>query len=53
MLGAWLLDLADAATVDFANWQTYVVAGLVSLLPVVIAWLNSADPRFGKTAPSE
>lgn len=47
MLGAWLLDLSGAATVNFEEWQTYLIAGLVSVLPVIIAWLNSADPRFG------
>jgi hypothetical protein len=49
VLGAWLLDLSGAATIDWENWQGWVIAGLVSALPVVIAYLNSADPRFGKT----
>lgn len=48
LLVAFLADLQGAVTVDFANWQTYVVAGLASALPVAIAYLNPADPRFGK-----
>jgi hypothetical protein len=49
MLSEWLLDLSNAASVDFSKWQTYVVAGLVSVVPIIIAYLNSADPRFGRT----
>lgn len=51
MLSAWLLSLTNAATIDFADWQTWVIAGLVSALPVIVAWLNSGDPRFGRTPP--
>lgn len=47
VLGAWLLDLTGAATIEWNNWQAWVIAGLVAALPVAIAWLNSADPRFG------
>jgi len=49
MLSAWLLDLSNAAVIDFAKWQTYVVSGLVSVLPIIVAFLNTSDPRFGKT----
>jgi hypothetical protein len=48
-LGAWLLDLSGAISIDFSAWETYVVAGLASALPVAIAWLNPADVRFGNT----
>lgn len=44
-LGAQVLDADNFAT----NWKVYAVAGLVSVLPVVIAYLNPNDPRFGKT----
>ena len=49
MLNAWLLDLTEVADISFDAWETYVVAGLVSTLPVIVAYLNAADPRFGKT----
>jgi ABC-type maltose transport system permease subunit len=46
-LTALLADLAtDGVTLD---WKAYAIAGVVALLPVVIAWLNAADPRFGRT----
>lgn len=48
LLTAFLISLTDSANIDFAAWETWVIAGLVSVLPVVIAWLNTADPRFGK-----
>lgn len=49
VLSAFLLDIADVAQIDFAAWETWVIAGLVSVLPIIIAWLNQADPRFGNT----
>ena len=52
-LTAWLLDLNGAVTVDFGAWQVYVVAGLVSALPVLIAYLNPADARFGRGAAAD
>jgi ABC-type maltose transport system permease subunit len=46
-LTALLADLAtDGVTLD---WKAYAIAGVVALLPVVIAWLNASDPRFGRT----
>ena len=47
VLSAFLLSLTDAAEIDFAAWETWVIAGLISVIPVVVAWLNTADPRFG------
>jgi hypothetical protein len=48
-LTLWTLDLTDAVTIDFGAWQTYVIGALVSALPVLVAALNNADPRFGNT----
>lgn len=46
-LTAFLADLSsDQIAVD---WKGYLIAGLVAVLPVIIAYLNAADPRFGKT----
>lgn len=41
-------DFASDNTIDFAQWQTWVVAGLVSVVPTVINWLNPADSRYGR-----
>lgn len=48
VLTVWLADLtSDGLTFD---WKAYAIAGLVAVLPIVIAWLNPADPRFGQGA---
>jgi len=47
VLSAFLLSLTSAASISFVDWQTWVIAGLVSVLPVIVAWLNPADLRFG------
>ena len=41
----WVILNADSIKAHPA-----VVIGLVSALPVLIAWLNPADPRFGTVA---
>lgn len=47
-LTVYLADLAsDGVAVD---WKGYAIAGLVAILPIVIAYLNPADPRFGTVA---
>lgn len=38
----WLILNADSI-----NLHPALVIGLVSALPVLISWLNPADPRFG------
>jgi len=48
LLGAWLVDLTGAGEIDFSNWQAWLVAALVSLLPVIVNWLNEGDPRYGR-----
>ena len=30
------------------DWRGVLIAGAVSLLPVVINWLNANDPRYGR-----
>jgi len=49
VLGLWLADLASVGTIHFdaAEWGTWLAAGLVAVLPVIIAWVNPNDPRFG------
>jgi ABC-type maltose transport system permease subunit len=46
-LTVFLADLAsDGVAVD---WKAYAIAGVVAVLPPIIAWLNASDPRFGRT----
>ena len=30
------------------RWQSWIIAGLVAALPILINWLNPADPRYGR-----
>lgn len=40
-------DWAGDGSIDFANWQTWVIAGLGAAVPVIVNWLNPADGRYG------
>lgn len=40
--------LAGLAAGTPLEWQAVGIAGLVATLPVVINWLNTNDPRYGK-----
>lgn len=33
-----------SGVIAFDKWQTWVIAGLASAVPVIIRWLNPADP---------
>jgi len=46
-----ITDWSAKGTIDMTAWQTYVIAGLVSAVPVVTRWLNPADQAFGRGAP--
>ena len=37
-------------TIDFAAWQTWVIAALASAVPTITRWLNPADVEFGRGA---
>jgi hypothetical protein len=41
-------DFARTGSIDFTNWQTWVIAGLGAAVPVIVNWLNPADTRYGK-----
>ena len=45
-----ITDWSTKGTIDMTAWQTYVIAGLVSAVPVITRWLNPADPAFGRRA---
>jgi len=36
--------------IDFAAWQTWVIAALASVVPTITRWLNPADVEFGRGA---
>lgn len=51
VLGYLVLDLSNDGTVSvsWSELQTWVAAALVVAVPVLIAWVNPADTRFGRT----
>lgn len=50
VLSLFLADGGDVFGVDWSDVRTYVAAGVASVLPLVITWLDPTDPRFGRTA---
>ena len=48
ILGAAIADWAGSGSISLGNWETWVIAGLVSAVPVIINWLNGVDARYGK-----
>jgi hypothetical protein len=52
VLTAFVADLVGVTSFGdvFSGWQAWVIAGLVSAVPVLINWLNPADTRYGKGA---
>lgn len=41
-------DFSHNGMMDFGQWQTWVIAALVSVLPMVLNWLNPEDTRYGR-----
>lgn len=37
-----------AGSIDFAAWQTWVIAALASVIPTITRWLNPEDIEFGR-----
>lgn len=50
VLSLFLVDGADVFGVDWADARTYLSAGVASVLPLIITWLDPNDPRFGRNA---
>lgn len=48
LIAAVVADWVAGGVIDFANWQSWVIAGLASAVPVVVNWLNPADGRYGR-----
>ena len=52
LLGGLVAWLGNGNTFDgltLAEVQTWLGVAVATALPVLIAWVNPADPRFGKT----
>ena len=51
ILGAYLIELQNG--VNLFSWnmemvETLLTVGVVSVLPIIINWLNPTDTRYGK-----
>lgn len=49
VLGLWLADLTNVKYLhwDPSEWLAWLAAGAIAVLPVIIAWVNPRDTRFG------
>lgn len=50
ILAAAIADWSTKGVIDLAAWQTWVIAGAVSVLPTITRALNPADAQFGAGA---
>lgn len=48
IIGAAVADWATKGAIDFSSAQTWIIGGFVTVVPSLVAWLNSADTRFGR-----
>jgi len=48
VLSLFLVDGGDVFGVDWTDVRTYVAAGVASVLPLIITWLDPTDTRFGR-----
>ena len=51
VLGAYLIELQNG--VNLFSWnlemvESLLTVGVVSMIPIIINWLNPADDRYGK-----
>ena len=49
ILALFLADGADVFGVGVDELRTWLAAGIASVLPLIITWLDPSDPRFGRT----
>ena len=48
IISAAIADWTTKGSIDLGAWQTWVIAGLVSIAPAVTRYLNPSDPAFGR-----
>ena len=53
VLALFLADGGDVVGVGWGDLRTYLAAGIASILPLVITWLDPSDVRFGKVASTD
>jgi hypothetical protein len=46
-----ILITQNSIPADWHTWETIIIAGLVSVLPVIRNFLDSSYAGYGKTAP--
>ena len=44
LIASAVADFAQRGAFDLANWQTWLIAALVSAVPPFLRWLNPVDP---------
>ena len=49
VLALFLADGGDVVGVGWGDLRTYLAAGVASVLPLVITWVDPSDERWGKT----
>jgi hypothetical protein len=47
MLTLIATDWVTDGVIAFDHWQTWLIAGVATAVPVVVNWLNGKDPRYG------
>jgi len=49
VLSLFMADGGDVFTVNWADLRTWLAAGVASVLPLIITWLDPSDTRFGRS----
>ena len=49
VLSLFMADGGDVLAVDWADLRTWLAAGVASVLPLIITWLDPTDTRFGRS----
>lgn len=47
VLSLAVADWTKVGSIDFANWQPWVIAAATSALPVLVNWLNPQYTSYG------
>jgi hypothetical protein len=50
VIAAAVADWVMGGSIGLGNWQTWVIGGLASAIPPIIAWLDPQDDRWGRGA---
>jgi hypothetical protein len=50
VIAAAVADWVTGGDIALGNWQTWIIGGLASAIPPIIAWLDPNDDRWGRGA---